>query len=359
MSVTIKSGDLLKEETDAIVNTVNCVGVMGKGIALQFKQRWPENFRAYAAACNRKEIKPGKMFIYDFGEWGKPRFIINFPTKMHWRGDSKIEYIEKGLRDLVAQVKRLGIKSIALPPLGCGNGGLDWDTVRRLVFDVFNDNPQIQVDLFEPRGAPPLQEMVNRTEKPKLTAIRAAIIKIVSIYREMEYPLSGIEIQKLAYFLEEAGHPLNLEFAKHNYGPYSDKLRHVLKAMDGHYITGVGDFSGDSEIAVLPEALPEADQFIKTSVSDDLDDQVSRIRTLIEGFETPYGMELLATVHWVKVHESGVRAVNEAVKAVHNWNPRKRAIFSKEHIELAWRRLNDQGWFSPPRLTSKGRLALQ
>src|SRR5882757_898520 len=191
MTIAIKSGDLLKEETDAIVNTVNCVGIMGKGIALQFKQRWPQNFKAYEAACKRKEIKPGKMFIYDFGEWGKPRFIINFPTKMHWRGDSKIEYIEQGLHDLVLQAKRLGIKSIALPPLGCGNGGLDWDAVRGLVFDAFKDHPQIQVDLFEPKGAPPPQEMVNRTEKPKLTAVRAAIIKIISIYREMEYPLSG------------------------------------------------------------------------------------------------------------------------------------------------------------------------
>jgi O-acetyl-ADP-ribose deacetylase (regulator of RNase III) len=356
MSVTIKSGDLLKEETDAIVNTVNCVGVMGKGIALQFKQRWPQNFKAYEAACKRKEIKPGKLFIYDFGEWGKPRFIINFPTKIHWRGDSKIEYIEKGLHDLVLQVKRLGIKSIALPPLGCGNGGLDWDTVRGLVLDAFRDHPQIQVDLFEPKGAPPPKEMVNRTEKPKLTPVRAAIIKIISIYREMEYPLSGIEIQKLAYFLEETGHPLKLEFVKHNYGPYSDKLRHVLKAMDGHYITGVGDFSGDSEIAVLREALPEAEQFIETSISDDLGDQVTQISKLIDGFETPYGMELLATVHWVRVHESGVLTVNDAIEAVHNWNARKRAIFSKEHIELAWRRLNDEGWFVPRTHTKRSPL---
>lgn len=359
MTVAIKSGDLLKEETDAIVNTVNCVGIMGKGIALQFKQRWPQNFKAYAAACKREEIKPGKMFIYDFGEWARPQFIINFPTKKHWRGDSKIEYIEEGLHDLVEQVKRLGIRSIALPPLGCGNGGLDWDTVRGLVFDAFKDHPQIRVDLFEPKGAPPPQEMVNQTEKPKLTPVRAAIIKIISIYREMEYPLSGIEVQKLAYFLEEAGHPLKLEFVKHNYGPYSDKLRHVLKAMDGHYITGVGDFSGDSEIAVLPEALPEAEQFIKTSISDDLGDQVTRISKLIDGFETPYGMELLATVHWVRVHESGILTVHDAIKAVHNWNARKRAIFSKEHIELAWGRLNDQGWFRQRGHIGKNGLAFE
>src|SRR5271165_3174157 len=173
MSVTIKSGDLLKEKADAIVNTVNCVGVMGKGIALQFKQRWPENFKAYEAACNRDEIKPGKMFIYDFGEWGKPRYIINFPTKVHWKGDSKIEYIEEGLRDLVLQAKRRGIKSIALPPLGCGNGGLEWEKVKSLIFEAFENAPEMQVDLFEPKGAPPPQEMLNRTKKPKMTPGRS------------------------------------------------------------------------------------------------------------------------------------------------------------------------------------------
>jgi O-acetyl-ADP-ribose deacetylase (regulator of RNase III) len=355
MAVTIKHGDLLKETSEAIVNTVNCVGVMGKGIALQFKQRWPQNFNAYAAACKRDEVRPGKMFIYDRGEWEKPRFIINFPTKQHWRGDSKIEYIQEGLRDLVSQVERLGIKSIALPPLGCGNGGLDWHKVERLVFDAFQDHPQIQVDLFEPKGAPPPQEMVNRTKKPAMTAVRAALVKIFSTYREMEYPLGGIETQKLAYFLEETGQPLNLEFIKHNYGPYSAKLRHVLKAMDGHYLTGVGDFSGDSEIAVIPEALVEAEKFLKTSGDDDVGERVARIRKLIEGFETPYGMELLATVHWVGAHH-GVRTVDDAIEAVHNWNDRKRAVLSKEHIALAWRRLTAEGWFRPRRPVTKHRL---
>src|SRR5580704_5821740 len=159
MTVLIKSGDLLKEESDAIVNTVNCVGVMGKGIALQFKQRWPRNFQAYEAACKRKEVKPGKMFIYDMGEWAKPRYIINFPTKTHWRGDSKIEYIESGLRDLVSEVGRLKIKSIALPPLGCGNGGLDWSDVKRLIAAAFEAHPDVQADVFEWSGAPPPREM--------------------------------------------------------------------------------------------------------------------------------------------------------------------------------------------------------
>ena len=353
MTVDVKSGDLLKANTEAIVNTVNCVGVMGKGIALQFKHRWPQNFKAYASACKREQVRPGKMFIYDLGQWATPRFIINFPTKMHWRGDSKIEYIEQGLRDLVLQVERLRIKSISLPPLGCGNGGLDWQAVKRLVFGAFKDHPQIQVELFEPKGAPPPREMVNRTEKPKMTPVRAAVVKVISIYGEMEYTLSKIEIQKLIYFLEEAGQPLQLDFVKHSYGPYSDKLRHVLKAMDGHYITGVGDFSGDSEIAIIPGALSEADKFIQTIGGRELGEQVTRVRQLIEGFETPYGMELLATVHWVGTREPAVRTVDDAIAAVHAWNSRKRAVLCKEHIQVAWRRLNDEGWFRPPDRTRK------
>jgi O-acetyl-ADP-ribose deacetylase (regulator of RNase III) len=357
MTVQVKMGDLLKEETDAIVNTVNCVGVMGKGIALQFKQRWPRNFKAYETASKKEQIEIGKMFIHDLGKWEKPRFIINFPTKVHWRGDSELEYIEDGLRDLVKQVKRLGIKSISLPPLGCGNGGLDWNEVRGLIFAAFRDHPDISVHLFEPKGAPPAREMANRTAKPNMTPARAAIIKVISIYREMEYGLTAIEIQKLAYFLEMAGQPLNLKFAKDSYGPYSDTLRHVLKALDGHFIVGVGDFASESDIAVLPGAVDEADKFIRTSGDHDLAHQVERVRNLISGFETPYGMELLATVHWVATREPNVGTADHAIAAVHNWNARKRAVLRDAHIRLAWHKLKDGDWFEPVRRSETNRLS--
>lgn len=359
MTVQLKSGDLLKEKSDAIVNTVNCVGVMGKGIALQFKQRWPKNFREYQVASKRKEVKPGKMFIYDLGEWERPRYIINFPTKVHWRESSKLDYVEVGLRDLVKQVERLGIKSISLPPLGCGNGGLNWDDVKRLFFAAFRDQPGVSVNLFEPKGAPPPREMVNQTSKPQMTAARAAIIKIISIYREMEYGLTKIEVQKLAYFLEKAGQPLDLEFVKHSYGPYSDKLRHVLKALDGHYIAGVGDFAGESDIAVLPGAVAEAEEFIRKSGDEDLASHVERVRSLIKGFETPYGMELLATVHWVATQEPKVHNVDDAITAVQGWNARKRAVLREEHIRLAWDRLKNEGWLSRPEPRKKHSLPFQ
>ena len=119
-------GDMLKCEAEALVNTVNCVGVMGRGIAVQFKKMFPENFAAYAAACKRKEVQPGRMFVFETDELTFPRIIINFPTKRHWRGKSRIEDIESGLMALVATIRERGICSVAIPPLGSGLGGLDW-----------------------------------------------------------------------------------------------------------------------------------------------------------------------------------------------------------------------------------------
>ena len=129
--ITYKSGDLLSEDAEALVNPVNCVGVMGRGVALQFKRAWPENFDVYAAACRRHEVQPGRMFVFENGGKAGPRYIVNFPTKRHWRDKSMIEDIEAGLSALVVEVRRRGIRSIAIPALGAGLGGLDWPRSAR------------------------------------------------------------------------------------------------------------------------------------------------------------------------------------------------------------------------------------
>lgn len=145
-----KQGNLLEEDAEAIVNTVNCVGVMGKGIALQFKQAFPENFQQYKKACNAKEVQPGRMFTVPTGKLFNPKYIINFPTKRHWRDKSKIEDIQTGLKALVAEVQQLGITSIAIPALGCGNGGLDWVEVKPLIESAFVELPEVRAMIFEP-----------------------------------------------------------------------------------------------------------------------------------------------------------------------------------------------------------------
>jgi len=145
-------GDILKCRADALVNTVNCVGVMGRGLALQFKNSYPENFRAYKAACDQKEVQPGRMFVYETGQLA-PRFIINFPTKRHWRDKSRIEDIEAGLVDLVRVIREKAIRSIAVPPLGCGLGGLDWCEVRSRIEQALGELSGVRVLVFEPSKA--------------------------------------------------------------------------------------------------------------------------------------------------------------------------------------------------------------
>jgi O-acetyl-ADP-ribose deacetylase (regulator of RNase III) len=147
------SGNILAADADALVNTVNCVGVMGKGIALQFKKAFPENYNAYAAACKRSEVKPGRMFIFETGQVLPPRYIINFPTKRHWREKSRYEDIAAGLKTLVQEVRDRGILSIAIPPLGSGLGGLEWGRVRAMIEATFEELPDVSVKLYEPKGS--------------------------------------------------------------------------------------------------------------------------------------------------------------------------------------------------------------
>jgi O-acetyl-ADP-ribose deacetylase (regulator of RNase III) len=151
--IEYKRGNLLSEDTEALVNTVNCVGIMGRGIALAFKKAFPANFTEYEDACSRGEVQPGRMFVHDTRQITNPRYIINFPTKRHWRNPSRISDIDTGLIALVAEIQERDIRSIALPALGCGNGGLDWDEVRPRIERAFEPLQGVQVTVYEPEGA--------------------------------------------------------------------------------------------------------------------------------------------------------------------------------------------------------------
>lgn len=337
-------GDLLKTPADALVNTVNTVGVMGKGIALQFKLAFPDNYAAYEAACKRGEVQIGKMFV--FRREKNPRFIINFPTKKHWKGKSKIEDIESGLKALIQVVRKERIKSIAVPPLGCGNGGLDWAEVRPLIEQAFVELPDVEVQLFYPDGAPKAEDMKIDTKAPSMTPGRAVILEVLSRYVLPGYRLTLLEIQKLAYFLQEAGQPLDLKFQKQKYGPYAENLHHVLQRIEGHYVRGYGDRSRDVSLELFPEAVKEAEAFLANE--KETHERLDRVTALIEGYETPYGLELLSTVHWVVIHDSvaeGREKSENVTNAVHSWNEHKRKTFTKPRIESAWQRLKTEGWF--------------
>ncbi len=337
-------GNLLVAHAEALVNTVNCEGFMGKGIALQFKKAFPGNFSAYARACHAGDVTPGRMFIVSTGSAIPPKYIVNFPTKRHWRSKSKLEDIESGLRALVSDVRRLGVKSIAIPPLGCGHGGLDWKDVRPLIEHAFAAVPEVHVLLFEPAGAPDAKAMPIGTKRPHMTLARALFVRLMERYSELAYRLTLLEMQKLAYFLQESGLLLRLNYVAHFYGPYAHNLNKVLETLEGHFIRGYGDSQGpDVEIELLPGAVSEADAFLKNHAVAVAG--LDRVSGVIEGFETPYGMELLSSVHWVAAH--GVpraTTAEEATRGVHAWNERKRTMLKPEHIRVAWARFEEQGW---------------
>lgn len=340
-------GNLLTADVDALVSTVNTVGVMGKGLALQFKKAFPENFASYERACKAGEVVPGRMHVVE--RLTSPRFIINFPTKRHWRHPSRLEDVRDGLRDLVDQVRRRGIRSIAIPPLGCGNGGLAWSAVKPLIVQAFKALDDVRVVLFEPADAPAADSIIDRRKTPSMTPGRAAVLALMGRYVETgyDYRLSLIEVQKLAYFLQEAGESLRLEYRAHHYGPYADNLRKALRNMEGHYTRGFGDGKNHPEtpLELLPGAVETAREFLRTR-SETLS-RLERVKQLIDGFETPFGMELLGTVHWVMRHEANPDDVGDVTAKVHAWSQRKRSQMKDGHVRAAWARLHEQGWARP------------
>lgn len=343
--LTYTTGDILKDESEAIVNTVNCVGVMGRGIALQFRNKYPENYKAYEKACKLKEVQPGKMFVFETGEL-KPRYIINFPTKRHWRGKSRMEDIDSGLKALVGELRERKIKSIAIPPLGAGLGGLDWDEVKARIETAVAGLEDIQVSIYEPGGAPSTDKMVRNREVPKMTAGRAALVELMHHYLGglLDPFVTLLEVHKLMYFMQEAGEPLKLRFTKAPYGPFAENLGHVLKAVEGHLVSGYADGGDapDKQLQLVPGAYEEAASFL--GQTEGARDHFARVTRLIEGFESPFGLELLSTVHWVAKYERP-DSFEELVTKIHDWSARKRA-FTERQIELAARALLSQKWFS-------------
>lgn len=341
------TGNILHSDAEALVNTVNCVGVMGRGVALQFKNSFPDNFKAYARACARKEVQPGRMFVFETGYLGNPKYIVNFPTKRHWRGKSRIEDIDSGLQALVAEIRERRIRSVALPPLGSGLGGLDWRVVRPRIDEALRPLDQVEVTVFEPSAS--TSSVAVPRDTPSMTAGRAALIGLISEYlRGLLDPfVTLLEVHKLMYFMQESGEPLKLRYVKAPYGPYAENLRHVLREVEGYFVSGYADDGDlpDRELSLVPGAVEDASAFI--AEHPETQRRFDRVTKLVQGFETPFGLELLSTVHWVVKH-SGV-ARSSVVAATYGWNDRKRQ-FTPEQIDLALTTLDTNGWFlsSPP-----------
>jgi O-acetyl-ADP-ribose deacetylase (regulator of RNase III) len=345
-----KTGDILRTDAEALVNTVNCVGIMGRGVALQFKNAYPANFESYAEACALGEVQPGRMFVFDTGYITNPKYIINFPTKRHWRGKSRIEDIEAGLNDLRRIIVEKGIRSIAIPPLGAGLGGLAWSDVRPRIEAALQNLDDLQVILFEPGGTPDAKVMARTREVPVMTSGRAALVVLIHRYLGglMDPFVTLLEVHKLLYFMQEAGQNLQLRYKKATYGPYAENLRHVLKTVEGHLLTGYAD-GGDTptkQLELVPGAVSDAEKFL--AADEATRDRFDRVAELVNGFESPFGLELLATVHWVAHNEEDVASPQAVIQKVYEWGDRKRA-FSQEQITLAYDALRASGWLGKDR----------
>lgn len=334
-----KTGDILAEDAEALVNTVNCVGIMGRGVALQFRKTFPENFKSYTAACKRGEVRPGRMFVFETGQLG-PRYIINFPTKRHWRGKSRMEDIDAGLAALAEEIRSRNIQSIALPPLGSGLGGLDWSEVRPRIEAMLGQFNDLKAVVFEPGGG-----RVNRSsDVPKMTAGRAALVGLIDRYLLglLDPFVTLLEVHKLLYFMQESGESLQLRYQKALSGPYAENLRHVLHKIEGHFISGYtdGGDKSDKQLELVPGAIEDATAFLETHPKTR--ERFNKVADLVEGFESSFGLELLATVHWVVSNEQ-VRTVDDVVTQTYAWNACKKQ-FSQRQIKLAVDVLSQKGW---------------
>jgi len=344
-------GNLLESKAEALVNTVNTVGVMGKGVALMFKEAYPENFKAYEEACKRKEVRVGRMFVTERHALIGPKWIINFPTKEHWRGDSKMAWIETGLADLKQVIADNKIKSIAIPPLGSGNGGLDWADVRLKIEGALGALEDVVVIIYEPTDR--YQNVSKRAGVEKLTPARALVAELVRRYWVLGIECSLLEVQKLAYFLERSieksglNNPLDLRFQADKYGPYATRLSHLLDGLDGSYLhcgKRIGD-AGPFDVIWFEDAKRDKVGAYLGSEAKAFLPALEATAELIDGFESPLGMELLATIDWI-VQKDKVVANRSSIKAaLKTWiggeksAARKVKLFEDRLIDLALERL--------------------
>jgi O-acetyl-ADP-ribose deacetylase (regulator of RNase III) len=344
--IEYRTGDILRADAEALVNTVNCVGIMGRGIALQFKNTYPENFKAYEAACKREDVQPGRMFVFETGQMTNPKYIINFPTKRHWRGKSRMEDVEAGLHALADEIRKRQIRSIALPPLGSGLGGLDWPEVRSRIDAVLSKLDDVRVIVFEPHDSPNQQIVTKSRNVPNMTPGRAALVILMHRYLGglMDPFVTLLEVHKLMYFMQEAGEQLRLQYTKGPYGPYAKNLRHVLHAIEGHFVSGYAE-GGDApnkQLDLVPGAVSDAESFL--GGSKETRAHFDRVAELVDGFETPFGLELLSTVHWVAAKE-GAGTFEEALAHTYSWNERKKR-FSPRQVAVALDVLRSKGWLT-------------
>jgi len=321
------TGNLLESKAQALVNTVNTVGVMGKGIALQFKNNYPNNYKNYVKICKEKSLQIGQLLVFEEENLmsGK-KIIVNFPTKTDWRKPSELQYIELGLNELTKFINNSKIKSIAIPPLGAGNGGLNWLNVKQLIEQYLND---LNCEIFVYQPNYEVAEVL-KNEKVKLTIARAMLLAVLyDLVKNGEF-VSEFAAEKICYFLQRFGAKqyFNLEYKQYFYGPYSGKIKHVLYYLNGSYIMGYStkDKKPFEELDLLMDTEPEVLNYLN---ENNLLEIVEKTKHFLNGFYSSFGLELLSTIDFIS-HEKQTIDFNQIKQHLENWSNRKKTLFSNE-----------------------------
>ncbi len=331
-----KTGNLLESEAEALVNTVNLVGIMGKGIALQFKNAFPKNYKIYADACKNKTLQIGQLLLVEDESIlsGKKR-IVNFPTKTDWRKPSEYSYIEQGLGALVKLMQDHQIASIAIPSLGAGNGKLDWPVVKSLIEKYLTD---VDAEIFIYQPNTEIQDQL-RKERVKLTPARAMLLSVLYDLVSSGEFVSEFSAEKIAYFLQRFGakDAFNLEFKPNYYGPYSGKVKHVLHYLNGSYVLGYSakDKKPFEELFLVADGEADVNSFLSKPENADYQNITTNAKAFLQGFYSPFGLELLATIDFIVQEKEGI-SFYEIIERLGNWSGRKQAMFTKpEFVKIA------------------------
>lgn len=340
--ITFKKGDLLSSDAQALVNTVNTVGVMGKGIALQFKNRFPVNYAVYRDACKKGTFSVGQVLVVEDGDLMNKKFIINFPTKAHWKGNSKYEYVLSGLKALREAIEKHNIKSIAIPPLGCGNGGLDWSKVKAMIVQELSDFP-IGITVFEPNDA--IKSILQKEETHKITKLtpaRAMLLYLLFNYESVGEQSSLFVANKLAYFLQRSGEKLRLSFEARQYGPYTVQLNHVLLTLNGVYLKGMeqNEAKPFEPLQLNYDKFEEVKNFVQDELTVEQKQRLKDVISLINRYESTFSLELLATVDYI-IDQYKTDDISAIMNTISQWSNRKTELFKAEYVSIALNHLKD------------------
>lgn len=348
-------GDLFKSRAQTLVNTVNCVGVMGKGVALGFKKRFPAMFADYVVRCKRGEVQLGRPYLYTAD--GVP-WTLNFPTKDDWRSVSRLSDIVRGLEYLESHYKDWGITSLAVPPLGCGNGQLDWEVVGPTLFRHFS-RLDIPVELYAPHDTPAYQLSLeylagqssrsNAEPARKIGPAEVALVAVVSrIVREpYHWPVGRVTFQKMAYFLTEAGVSTGLEYERGSYGPFAKDLKRVTARLVNN---GLLTETKRGQMFVIEPGPTYLDA--RERHKDRLREwapEINKVADLFLRLSRTEDAEVAATVHFAAKSVASTSSANapselDVLKEVQKWKIRRQPPLRDEHIATTIRRLNVLSW---------------